>query len=97
MKQIFKKMDKPLLVMMILYSILGLLLVMSASSVIAVMQYGESPYYYFIRQLIFYTVAYGVGFIFIVRFPIKNYKKLMPLLLLGLVAILIGLLLASVF
>ena len=50
MKQILKKMDKPLLIMMIIYSILGLLLVMSASSVISVMQYNQSPYYYFIKQ-----------------------------------------------
>lgn len=93
MKQIFKKMDKPLLIMMVLYSIIGLILVMSASSVIAVMQYGESPYYYFIRQLIFYVTAYAVGFVFIVRFPIKNYKKLMPILLFGLIAALLFLLL----
>lgn len=93
MKRILKKMDKFLLFMMILYSAVGLLLVMSASSVIAVMQYDASPYHYFIRQAIFYGVAYFIGFVFIIRFPIKNYKRFMPLLLLILLGALLFLLL----
>ncbi len=92
MKQILKKMDKPLLIMMIIYSILGLLLVMSASSVISVMQYNQSPYYYFIKQLIFLLMAYAVGFIFVVRFPIKKYKPLISILLIGLIGSLLFLL-----
>ena len=92
MKQILKKIDKPLLFLMILYSLLGLILVLSASSVMTVMKYDESPYFYFIRQLIFYLVAYGFGFIFILRFPIKNYKKLMPIFLFALIVSLLFLL-----
>lgn len=93
MKQIFKKLDKPLLFFTVLYSVLGLLLVLSASSVIAVMNYEESPYYFFIRQFIFVFIGYLIGFLFILRFPIRRYKKFMPILLVGLVLVLIFLLL----
>ena len=97
MKTIFKKLDKPLLFLTVLYSILGLLLVLSASSVISVFQYDENPYYFFIRQLIFVLISYAVGLIFIVRFPIRNYKKFMPILLIGLIGALVFLLLYGEF
>lgn len=97
MKQIFKKLDKPLLFITVLYSILGLLLVLSSSSVIAVMNYEESPYYFFIRQFAFVFVGYLIGFLFILRFPIRRYKKFLPILLIGLVLVLVFLLLYGEF
>lgn len=70
---------------------------LSASSVISVFQYDENPYYFFIRQLIFVLISYAVGLIFIVRFPIRNYKKFMPILLIGLIGALVFLLLYGEF
>ena len=87
-KSIFSKIDKPLLFMALLYSAIGVLLVLSASSVSAVLRNGESPYYFFIRQSVFVVVSYLIGFFVILKVPTKAYKALVPL---GL-AIIIGLL-----
>lgn len=74
-KSILSKIDKPLLFMVILYSIIGVFMVLSASSVSAVMEYDESPYYFFIRQIIFFVFSYFIGFVFILRKSTKKYKK----------------------
>ncbi len=74
-KSILSKIDKPLLFMIILYSIIGVFTVLSASSVSAVMEYDESPYYFFIRQIIFFVFSYFVGFVFILTKHTKKYKK----------------------
>ena len=87
-KSIFSKIDKPLLFMALLYSAIGVLLVLSASSVSAVLRNGESPYYFFIRQSVFVVVSYLIGFFVILKVPTKAYKALVPLVL----AIIIGLL-----
>ena len=82
MKALFQKMDKPLLFFMVLYTILGLVMILSASSVSAVLRYGVSPSYFFIRQLIFVSAAFLVGFIIVLRIPTKKYRFLAPLYLL---------------
>lgn len=74
-KSILSKIDKPLLFMVILYSIIGVFMVLSASSVSAVMEYDESPYYFFIRQILFFIFSYFIGFVFILRKSTKKYKK----------------------
>lgn len=89
---IFSKIDKPLLIMSILYSIIGLIMVLSASSVSAVLKYDQSTYYFFIRQLIFVVVSYLFGFILVLNIPIKKYKRFLPIALIGLLASLIFLL-----
>lgn len=89
---IFSKIDKPLLIMSILYSIIGLIMVLSASSVSAVLKYDQSTYYFFIRQLIFVVVSYLVGLILVLNIPIKKYKRFLPIVLIGLLASLIFLL-----
>ena len=61
-RQKLKYMDKLLFFLMLLYSILGLVMVFSASSITAVLQYGYSESYFFVRQLIFFVAAYIVGF-----------------------------------
>ena len=86
---IFSKIDKPLLIMCILYNIIGLVMVLSASSVSAVLKYDQSPYYFFIKQFIFLIVSYGIGFFIILKFPIKKYKKFLPLALIGVLALLL--------
>ncbi len=89
---IFNKLDKPLLIFTIIYSAIGVLLVLSASSVAAVLKFDVNPYYFFFRQFIFYIFAFAVGFIFVLKFPTKHYKKLVFPYLIVLIIILVGLL-----
>ena len=63
MKNKFKNMDKFLFLLIIVYTILGLVMVFSASSMTAVLEYGKSESYFFVKQLIFAIMAYIVGFI----------------------------------
>lgn len=72
---IFSKMDKPLLIMCIIYSIIGVMMVLSASSVSAVLKYDTNPYYFFLRQLTFVIVSYGISIFVILRTPVRKYKK----------------------
>ncbi len=63
MKSKFKNMDKFLFLLVILYTILGLVMIFSASSMTAVLQYGQNESYFFTRQLVFIILAYIAGFI----------------------------------
>ena len=75
MKSKFKNIDKPLFFLMLIYTILGLVMVFSASSMTAVLQMGKSESYFFVRQLFFVVIAYIVG-LFIIFMP---YKFIRPL------------------
>ncbi len=75
MKKILAKIDKPLLIIMILLSGIGLLMVFSSSSVAAILRYNKPTTYFFIKQLIFFIIAFIGGFI-ILNIPTKYYKKL---------------------
>lgn len=75
MKKILAKIDKPLLIIMILLSSIGLLMVFSSSSVAAILRYNKPTTYFFIKQLIFFVIAFVGGFI-ILNIPTKYYKKL---------------------
>ena len=80
MKSKFKNMDKILFLLMLIYTILGLVMVFSASSMTAVLQYGRSESYFFVKQLFFIIMAYVCGFIIlflpdkIIRYLKKMYK-----------------------
>lgn len=63
MKSKFKNMDKFLFILILIYTILGLVMVFSASSMTAVLEYGQSESYFFVRQLFFVILAYVAGFI----------------------------------
>lgn len=91
MKKLFLKMDKPLLFMTILYCVLGLVVILSASSVSAVLRYGVSSYYFFIRQLIFVAVSFFAGIYIILRIPTSKYQAFTPILVVGMLASLVGL------
>lgn len=91
MKKALKGCDKPLLFMMILYSILGLVMILSASSVSAVLRYGVSSSYFFVHQLIFILISFVIGLYVILPLPTRNYKILTPFLVVGILASLIGL------
>lgn len=91
-KRLLPYMDKPLLIMMILYSCIGVLLVLSSSSVAAVVRYGVGPYYFFFKQLLFVVVSFLIGFIVILKIDIKKYKVLVPIAIIALIVTLVGLL-----
>lgn len=91
MKKLIAKMDKPLLILTIIFSIIGLIMIFSASNVAAVLRYSVSPYYFFVKQLIFLIIAYLFSLLFIIKFPLRHYKKFMPLLIIGVLIALFGL------
>ena len=73
-KSIFKDMNKPILILTLLFAALGAFLILDASSISAVLTYGyDTPYYYFIRQLIFIGVALFFSFI-VIKYPTSLYK-----------------------
>ena len=89
MKSKFKNMDKLLFLLMIIYTVLGLVMVFSASSMTAVLQYGKSESYFFTRQLFFVILAYICGFIilFMPNKFIRLFKKTSNLL--GIISIIL--------
>ena len=80
-------MDKFLLVLIIIYSVLGLIMILSASSVSTVLRYHVSSYHFFIRQLAALIVAYLIGF-FILFIPTKRYGFLSYLAVFGVIGLL---------
>ena len=90
MKKLFAKLDKPLLILTILYSILGLVMIFSSSSISAVVRYHKDSYYFFIRQLMFIIAGFLAGIV-ILKIPTSKYKAITPLLILGIIASLVGL------
>lgn len=58
LKSLISKMDKPLLIITILFFLFGLLNIVTASSREAVVRYEVSPYYYFFKQLQMLTLVW---------------------------------------
>ena len=82
MRKLLSKMDIPLLLIMLIFIVLGLTMIYSASSVSSVVRYGYAPYHFFIRQAIFVAVSLFVGFTLIIRLPTRTYGALAwPLLI----------------
>ena len=91
MKKILSKCDKPLFFIMIIYSILGLIMIFSASNVSTVLRYHLSTSHFFIRQAIFLIVSFIFGFLIVLNLPTKKYKYLTGFLVIFVVVALIGL------
>ena len=87
MKKEFKYLDKTLLFTTILLFIVGLIMVFSSSNITAYMKQGDSPYTYFIRQLLFLIVG-AIGSIIIIKIDTKFYKKISFLVLIVLTIVL---------
>lgn len=87
-QRLIKYMDKPLLIIMTLFSLAGILLVLSASSVAAVVRYNVGPYYFFLRQLLFVVASFLVGFLVVIKVDVNRYKHLIKIAILGLLFIL---------
>lgn len=90
MKEIFKKLDKPLLILTIILSALGLVMIFSSSSIAAVLQYGQTEYYFFSKQAMFIAIGFILS-IAIYNIPTKWYKGLSILGLGLIILVLIGL------
>lgn len=91
MREKLSKLDKPLLISTLVLFIFGVIMILSASSMESYMRYNYSPYHYFFRELIFLLIG-SIGFIIVLLFPTKNYKKLDKLLLFIAILSLTGLL-----
>ncbi len=88
MRKLFAKMDIPLLILTLIYSILGLIMIYSASSVSSVIYYHVEPYHFFLRQALFIIAALIVGFLIIIELPTRSYKTFIwPALIILLVAL----------
>ena len=73
-KNFLKDINKPILFLTLLYAIGGAFLILDASSISSVLYYGlDTPYYFFIRQIIFIVISL-VGSIIIMLIPTKYYK-----------------------
>lgn len=71
---IFRNMNKPILLLSLAFAIIGAFLILDASSISSVLTYGnDTPYYYFIRQSIFISLAL-IASLFIINFPTRYYK-----------------------
>ena len=92
MKRLFSKIDKPLFFVMLFLCIIGLIMVFSSSSEAAILRYNKPSTYFFIRQLIFFLVAFAAG-IFILHIPTKWYKSISWILIIGIMLVLVLLLL----
>ena len=92
MKKIFGKMDIWLLILMLIFSIFGLIMIFSASSVSTVLRYNVPQYHFFLRQAIFLISSFIAGFLIVIRFPTSKYKYLTPIAILAIIVALIGLL-----
>ena len=77
--KIMKLINKPILIMMLIYALIGAFLILDASSISSVLTYGVDTYYFFKRQLVFIFIGL-VGSLIILRFPTKTYGKISGLL-----------------
>ena len=91
MKKLFSKMDIWLLIIMIIYSIVGLIMIFSASSVSTVLRYHVPQYHFFLRQAIFLFGSFVLGFLIVIRFPTSKYKYIAPFAIVGIIVALVGL------
>lgn len=90
MKSTFKKMDKPLFFLMIAFTILGLVMIFSASSITAILYNGLEESYYFKKHILIIIASWIFGFI-VLKQPTSKYKFLGPMGIVGVLVLLVGL------
>ena len=91
MKRILNKIDKPLLFITILCLVFGIMMVGSASSLKAYMARSDS-FFYFKRQLFFIGIGL-IGSVIVLKTPIRKWKNLIYLAVLGVIGTLVYVLL----
>lgn len=88
MRKIFQRSDKVLLFFTIVLFIFGLLMIQSASSMESYMRYGNSPYFYFEKQL--FALLSGLFlYLFVSFIPTKFYKNKGNWIMIGSILLLI--------
>ena len=87
MKQLFKRMDKPLFFITLGMFVFGAIMILSASSMESFARHGASSFNFFIRQVAF-LIAGAIGFIILIMIPIRKLTKLAPLIIVGSVVLL---------
>lgn len=83
-----KKIDKTLLIIVIIYSIFGLMMILSASSASTILRYNVSSNHFFIRQLIVLVLSYVAGFV-VLLIPTRRYKAISYIGIAGIIFLLI--------
>ena len=91
MKRILNKIDKPLLFITILCLVFGIMMVGSASSLKAYMARSDS-FFYFKRQLFFIGIGL-ISSVIVLKTPIRKWKNLIYLAVLGVIGTLVYVLL----
>lgn len=94
MIRMLNKMDKLLLVLTIFMFLFGLFMIFDASSMRSFLEYGVNTKY-FIKQLAILIVSFIISII-IMKIPLKRYKSLSYIFVLGLIFMLIILLISGV-
>ena len=89
MKSAWQKMDKGMLLIMLILSIVGLISIYSSSSVSTILRYKVPTSYFFIRQLIILIVGWLLGIIIILRIPTKKYRYFALFSIIGVITLLI--------
>lgn len=92
MKKLLGKMDIWLLAIMIIYSIIGLVMIFSSSSVSTVLRYNVPQYHFVVRQAIFLIGSFIIGFLLVIQIPTSKYKYIAPFAVIGIIIALIALL-----
>lgn len=90
MKETIKKIDITLLIVTVILLVFGLVMIFSASSIAAVLQYGATEYYFFRKQLIVMIVGIILSFI-VIFIPTKNYSVISRLGIIGIIGVLLAL------
>lgn len=84
-----KKLDKCLVICVIILLVIGLVMIFSASNVTSYMLKARSPYYYFIKQFVFLIASIIISF-FILRIDTKKYHYfsfILMLIIMGLLGV----------
>ena len=88
LRKLFRNLDKRLLIVSILFIVFGLIMIFSASSISATLQYGQTEYYFFRKQLIIIIIG-GIASFICLFIPIKRYKFLSLLGIVGVIFVLV--------
>ena len=72
MKNLYNKLDKKFLLIILIFTIFGLVMVFSASSISAVLFYKVESSYFFKKQAFISIVMWIIGLFFIIRIPTSN-------------------------
>ena len=86
-------MDIWLLAIMVIYSIIGLVMIFSSSSVSTVLRYNVPQYHFVVRQAIFLIGSFIIGFLLVIQIPTSKYKYIAPFAVIGIIIALIVVLL----